>query len=318
MFMRATACVALLLIVVSTPLIVAKDAAEPVRYYFVEANVISLDAKNSLSSYRSEGRLTGTPGATLGASTPDTGISIVLSVEAEHFYADVELKPNAKGADQASTKERVDLTALRPKTIEVGSKKDGRTYQLHLIPSVKTIPAKPKPFQEIANDLYQLKFHSSRVMLNDKQYIGRMLSSDSDRFWVDICGVANLEFSLHRFKGAEPWGQLESGQISLRNPDGTTIEFSNVTNGTDDRVVEGGPYTVWVHWQQPHATVEEFRAAVKAQREQLRESASDAGAGDTVAQSLKVLDDELSREPGPWVTSCGAGDLPKSEIVRDE
>ena len=107
-------------------------------------------------------------------------------------------------------------------------------------------------------------------MLNDKQYIGRMLASDAEMLWIDICGVAHIEFSLHKLKGAEPWGRLQNGQITIANPDGTTIEIGNVTNGSEDRVVEGGPYTVWVRWEKPTATVEEFRAAMNTQREQLK------------------------------------------------
>ena len=115
--------------------------------------------------------------------------------------------------------------------------------------------------------MYALRFHASRVTLNDKQFIGNMMASDSDYFNVDICGLASIEFSLRHLKDAKPWGTLSDGEIRIANPDGRFITISNVTNGPDDQFISGGPYTVWVRWNKPQATVDEYRAALKAQRE---------------------------------------------------
>jgi hypothetical protein len=199
----------------------------------------------------------------------------------------------------------------------LGTDKDGRVYHLNLTPSVVSVRLKPKSFQEASDELYRLQFHASRIILNDKQYVGRMLASDSQVFRIEMCGVASLEFSLRHLKGAEPWGRLQNGQITLNHPDGTSIEIGNVTNGAGDHLVAGGPYTVWVRWKKPEQTVEEYREALSQYRDQLKSATTENGTTDTTAKALAVIEQELAREPGPWVTSCGAFDLPKKEFVRD-
>ena len=124
----------------------ANEEAKPFRYYYVGADVVSLDAKQSLASYESHGHVDGAPGSTIGSCTPDTNISIQISVESDRLYADVTLTPDAKAADKTEKKQRVDLTNLQPTSIEVGSK-DGRTYRLNLVPTVKTIEVTTRPFR---------------------------------------------------------------------------------------------------------------------------------------------------------------------------
>jgi hypothetical protein len=296
----------------------AKQEKESYSYYHVDAAVVSLDASQSLASYRAHGSGSGTPGSTLGYSTPETDIRIELSTESNHFYANVTTHGHDKPDEEGAKKQRIDLTSLRPTSLDLGTDKEGRVYQLNLTPSVTSVRVSPKSFREAADDLYRLKFHSSRIMLNDRRNIGNMLASDADVFSLEVCGTASLEFSLRHLKGGEPWGKLQNGRITLTNPDGTSIEISNVSNGADDRVVGGGPYIVWVRWDKPHQTVEEYRAAMTAYRDQVKSGAANTGAANSVKDALARIDQELAREPGPWVTSCGARELQKSEIVRDE
>ena len=145
-----------------------------------------------------------------------------------------------------------------------------------------------------------------------------MLASDSQVFKIEVCGFASLEFSLRHLKGAEPWGRLQNGQITFSNPDGTSIEIGNVTNGAGDHLVAGGPYTVWVRWKKPQQTVAEYRAALSQYRDQLKDGTTKNGATDTTTGALATIDQELAREPGPWVTECSAYDLPTKEFVDDE
>jgi hypothetical protein len=187
------------------------------------------------------------------------------------------------------------------------------TYHLNLVPSVKTVPLRPKPFSEAADDLYRLGFHSSRVMLNDEHYIGRMLASDAELFSMDICDVATIEFSLHHLKDAEAWGRLQNGRITIQHPEGITIEIDNVTNGSDARFVGDGPYLVWVRWNKPQNTAAEYRAQLSAHRDQIK-SGEMAASDDT----LSIIEKELARKPGPWVISSGAREPRKAEIVRDD
>jgi hypothetical protein len=286
---------------------------ETVRYYHVDATLMSLDAGHTLASYRVHGNGTGTPGATLSYGFPGSQVDIALSVENGHFFADITVR-NVNKSD-AGKKQRVDLTNLRPATVDLGADKDGRTYQLNLVPSVKSLERAPKPFREIADDLYRLRFHSSRIMLNDNQYVGRMLASDAEIFSIEICGVAGLQFSLHHLRDSQPWGRLENGSIAISNPNGTTVEIQNVTNGSENRVIEGGPCMVWVRWNKPRQTVNEFRAMLEARRDELKQESAAAGPGSTVAGALTTIEKELAREPGPWVTECGACGVTKREVV---
>jgi hypothetical protein len=292
----------------------AQQEKETYSYYHLDAKVVSLDASQSLASYRSHGGGSGSPGANLGYYTPDTEVRIQLIIESNRFYADLTIQGRNESDESDAKKERIDLTNLRPTFVDLGADKDGRTYQLNLTPSVTSVRLSPEPFQQAADNLYRLRFHSSRIMLNDKQYIGRMFASDAQIFSVDVCGVASLEFSLLHLKDAEPWGRLQNGQITLNHPDGTSIEIGNVTNGADDRLISGGPYLVWVRWGKPKQTVEEYRAELAAYRDRVKSGDEPATAG-----TLAILDNSLAREPGPWVTSCGARDNPaRDEIVRDE
>ena len=52
------------------------EVKAPFRHYWVDAAVVSLGSDQSLASYQSHGKGGGSPGSTLGYSTPDTDISI--------------------------------------------------------------------------------------------------------------------------------------------------------------------------------------------------------------------------------------------------
>ncbi len=291
----------------------AEQEPESYKYYYLEAKVVSLGANQSLSSYRRYGGGSGTPGTNLGYCTPGTTVSIDLTVESDRFYADVTIRDRRQPIEGDAKKQRIDLTNLRPTFLDLGVDKDGRTYQLNLTPSVVSKRLKAYSFREAADDLYRLQFHSSRIMLNDTRDIGRMLASDAEVFSIDVCGVASLEFSLLHLKDAEPWGQLQNGQITLKHPDGTVIEIGNVTNGTHKRLIDGGPYTVWVRWGKPQQTVEEYRKSLSALRDRIA-----SGETKAMAWTLAALEKELAREPGAWVTGCGARGPQKDDIVHDD
>ena len=68
-------------------------------------------------------------------------IRIELNVESGRFLADVTMTNDKKPDDKK--KQRVDLTNLRPTSIEIETDKDGRTYQLNLVPTIKTSRSRP-------------------------------------------------------------------------------------------------------------------------------------------------------------------------------
>ena len=294
----------------------AEQPKESFNSYYVEANLVSLDAKQSLASYKGGGELSGSPGSRLGSSTPTKKIDIDLSVESGRLLADLTLTNEKDAADKKT--QRIDLTNLRPASIEVDTDKEGRIYYLNLVPTVKSTRIVAKSFQTAANELYRLRFHSSQIMLNNKQNIGDMMATDADYFNLEIVGLASIEFSLRHLKDAKPWGTLYNGRIQIAKPGGDFITISNVTNGPDNRIVSGGPYTVWVRWNKSQSTVEEFRGALKAQRELLVSEKSDGAPNDTRSLHLARIDEIIANLSGPWVAGCGAHDLQKSEYIREE
>jgi hypothetical protein len=294
----------------------AEPAAGPpdeIKTYWVDAEMNSFDASQSLDSYRGGSGLGGSPGSNLGTSTPDSDISIQVSAAANRLYADVTIEDRSKTEKSSPKKQRFDLTTLRPQVLELGTAKDGRTYHLNLIPRVRTHKVRPRPFSEAADDLYRIKFHHSRIILNDEQYIGRMLATDSLVFSIEVSDVASIEFSLLHLKDAKPLGRLQDGRIAIQHPDGTRLEIDSVTNGTDDRLVGDGPYQVWVRWNKSQVTSQEYRAQLAAHRDQIK-------SGDMFGKegALAAIDKELTRKPGPWVVYSGAREPSKNEIVRDE
>jgi hypothetical protein len=291
----------------------AEQPKEEYKHYYVDAKVISLDASQSLESYRSHGSGSGSPGSTLNYSTSMEKVRIVLTVESNLFYADVTIQ-DRKAADQVEgQKQRIELTNLRPTFLTMGTEENGRSYQLNLAPRVVSVQLSPVSFRKAADDLYRIKFRSSRILLNNKHYIGRMDDSDAEVFSVEICGMASLEFALHHLKDAEPWGRLQNGKIAINHPEGNSIEIGNVTNGEGDQLIDGGPYVVWVRWKNPHQSVDEYRAELSAYRESVT-----SGDATPTAGTLEIINRELAREPGPWVVSTGARGIRKSEIVGSE
>jgi len=306
-------CLVLVGITATTNFGFAEETEEQYKYYRVDAKVISLDANQSLASYRPHGGGSGSPGSTLGYSTPVGKITIVPTVESDRFYADVTIRAKNASDAEVGEKQRLELTSLRPTYLALGTDESGRDYQLNLTPSVVAVQLEPLSFQKAAEDLYRLKFHSSRIVLNDKQYIGQMLASNAEVFSIEVCDIASIEFSLHHLKDAEPWGRLQNGQITLIHPDDTSIVIGNVTNGESDQLIDGGPFVVWVRWGKPQQTAEEYRAVMSSYRDQVSSDPTIATAG-----TLAILDRELAREPGPWVISSGARAVRKREIVADE
>ena len=287
----------------------AEDSKENHKYYLVDAQVVSLEPSQLIATYRPYGGGSGSPGSTLGYSTPVGEVSIALIVQSDRFYADVTHKKGGKNEDD-TLEQRIELTNLRPVFVTLGTDESGRSYHLNLTPTVVSVNLKPMPFQKAANDLYRLRFHSSRIVLNDTQYIGRMMASDAEVFSIEVCDVASLEFSLHHLKNAEPWGRLRDGQITLSHPDGTLIEIGNVTNGGADQLIDGGPFVVWVRWSESQQSCGEYRAGLLALRESVASGDTSATAG-----TLSMIDSELARKPGPWVISSGARGINKNEIA---
>lgn len=288
-------------------------SAEVVRSYQVEARVYSLNPQQGLDSVKTHGSGWGTPGSTLGYGFPaakDPGdVRIDITQQGDRLLANLAITSKQSPKEK---RHKIDLTDMKATSYELSQDQNGRTYAINLTPKVIETNITPSSFEKATADLYRLKFSASSVILNEEQYVGRMLASDASVISVQICGVADIEFSLHPLKNAEPWGQLQQGRLLLTNPNGTSVEITNVTNGTDNRITSGGPYRVWVRWKSEVPSVDEYRKSLHAIKKQLVSNGPVVlPNGETLVNPstnmlLERIEAELKRKPGPWVIGCAA------------
>ena len=151
-------------------------------------------------------------------------------------------------------------------------------------------------------------------MLNDREYIGRMLASDSQLFSMDVCDVASLEFSLRHLKDAKPWGRLQDGRITLRSP----------RRHYDRNRQRHQRFRRSTCWQWTVSGVGPLGKATAHGRKSIVPSSPPiaikvkSGEMPATAGALAAIEKELERKPGPWVISSGAREPSKKEIVADE
>jgi hypothetical protein len=124
-----------------------------------------------------------------------------------------------------------------------------------------------------------------------------------------------IEFSLFHLKDALPIGTLEKGVINIVHESGASVRISEVKNGANREVLEGGPYRVWVRWMKASQTMEQYRETTKeflaSLRDQVQkgekaispstlerlEKLSEAGRIISLAGGVRGLDDGEPVEP---------------------
>ena len=279
-----------------------KIPSAPKRTYSVNAKLFSLGSDQSIESYRGHGgsRSAG-PGGTLVLESPQFRVTITPVPRDGTFLVAVQVETSGTNAPVAEQKREVDLTDLRPQTIQFGAAPDGSTYLLTLSPEVVE-PQVPKQFNPAAFRLASMNFNS-RVIVNDRDYVGTVDMSDGEIAWLDIPGVGHVEFSLLHLKDAEPRGVLAAGQIELTGPDGATISLSNVTSSTYRQHLPGGPYQLWVRWRTSTVTVAQFRELAKQQLAEIKQKGA-AGEMYVPPQALVQLE-QMAASDRPQIMASG-------------
>jgi hypothetical protein len=281
---------------------VESGQSAPQRAYSVNAKLFSLGVDRSLDSYRSHGGSGAAgPGGTLVLDSPQFRVAITPITRDNKFLVAVKVETNAEDAPVAAQQPELDLTDLRPQTIQLGAAPDGRTYLLALSPEVVE-PQVPEQFNPAAFRPACMNFRS-RVIVNDRDYVGTVGMSGGEIAWLDIPGVGHVEFSLLHLKDAEPRGVLALGQIELTGPDATTITLSNVTNGTYPQQLPGGPYRVWVRWRESTVNVAQFRELAKQQLVEIKRKAA-AGEMYLPPQALAQLE-QMAASDRPQIMASG-------------
>lgn len=238
------------------------------RQYWVDVALFSLKPGEELATY--SGGATGgtTPNGTYGTGIANQSRQFDLSVtgmlKAQRFVAVVEVTPDKKDAHTQAQEIEYDLTDMKPRSVEIARDDDGRVYRLNLTPRIKIYP-KPKQFSVRDLQLEGWSFlPTSPVILNDQDHIGELsMGAGLPLASCDIPGVAKIEFSLLHLKDSLPLGTLNDGVINIAHKSGTTIRILNVKNGVNEEVLAGGPYQVWVRWNKPTQSIEEYRKTMK-------------------------------------------------------
>lgn len=303
-------------LVAAATIIAPAAGAEPaLRSYYLDTTLMSIIPDVGLPSLKRSGAVNGSSGSTLGSwlksDTRSFGVNTKVVTQQGRFLAFVTVTPDKTDSKTKASETRFDLTDLRPQTFEIARDEDGRVYQLCLVPTVREYPG-PKLFDAREFRLEELNFPNSPVVLNDQDYLGSLGVSGAQLASIELPGVGNLELSLLHMKDAEPLGQLQHGVLTIRH-DKETLTISNVSNGSQRQILDGGPYQVWVRWKPPTQTAEEFQNALRAEIAELKKQAESGNSKvpDDLLQRLKELD--LQRPPR--FLSCGARVLTKDELV---
>lgn len=252
----------------------SEDAVD--RQYWVDSELFSLKPGEELATYSGGGPGGAAPNGTYGTGVTNRNrqfeVSVTGKLKASRFIAVVEVTPDKKDARTRAQKIEYDLTDMKPRFLEIARDDDGRVYRLNLTPRIKIYP-KPKQFSVRDLRLEGWSFlPASPVILNDRDHIGELsMGVGLPLASCDIPGVAKIEFSLLHLKNSLPLGTLKDGVINIAHKSGTTIRILNVKNGVNQEALAGGPYQVWVRWNMPTQSVEEYRKTVKDLIAELKE-----------------------------------------------
>ncbi|HEG44091.1 MAG TPA: hypothetical protein ENH94_08590 [Phycisphaerales bacterium] len=224
------------------------------KHYEVDIEVHSLIPENTFETYKhhSSGYSGDGGSVTIGCWTETRAFRINTKSRNIKNRLIVEVKITPDNNDKI-TKEnfyKVDLTDLKPQSIELAKDDDGRVYQLNLTPNINVVDNTPKRADETSFGFTQWAFNNSMVIFNDSSYVGKMNMSGGPQTFVSYPGLAKVVFSLKPFKNAKRLGTLKNGTIQIRNEDGQTLDIYFIKNGYSPGItLPRGPYEVWVRWE---------------------------------------------------------------------
>jgi hypothetical protein len=294
----------------------AEDGAYVFRDFIVDASVASYSPGGGIESYEMRGGMTSAH-ASLGLGFQVGEISASVDIRPRmdkgRFMVEIDVHPANATDTLEFEKLELDLTDVKPTAVQLATDDSGRVYQLNLTPSVRVTDRTPRPLDVGKLQLQNWRFPNSPVLVNDAMYVGQISCAQSPVAILGISGVASVEFALEEMTNSAPWGVLQDGVVTITHPEEhTTIQISNVSNGGQHAMtLPGGPYQVWVRWTAPEYTPEKYRETMLEVRERI---VAERGS----AEGLEQLDQQLAREPTPWIYSSGVrGFQPDDRVVED-
>jgi hypothetical protein len=223
------------------------------KYYAVDINLFSVDQTQPIESYKWHGSGNSGEGGSVGLAGGGKSRYFRVNVASKNrkgrFVVNVSIVPGKNDTDTKKDSFEIDFTDLKPKSFELAKDVDGRVYMLNLTPSIKIIDNRPKRADDTSFRFGIWTLIDSMVIFNDSVYAGKIGCSGSPLAFVSYPGVAKVEFALVPFRGARRLGTLKDGKIQIRSEDGQSLDIYGVKNGLHEIQLPGGPYEVWVRWQ---------------------------------------------------------------------
>jgi len=223
------------------------------KYYSLDIHLFSMDPIQPLDSYRFNGSGSTGSGGSVGLAGGGKSRYFRVNVSGKNikgrFVVNVSIVP---GKNDSTTKEdsfEIDFTDLKPRSFELAKDGDGRVYMLNLTPGIKIIDNRPKRADDTSFRFSRWTLLDSMVIFNDSIYAGKIGCSGGPLAYVSYPGFAKVEFALEPFRGARRLGTLKDGKIQIRSEDGQSLDIYGVKNGVHEIQLPGGPYEVWVRWQ---------------------------------------------------------------------
>jgi hypothetical protein len=291
--------------------------SDVVGHYDVVASVFSYQSGDLLTTYRQYPSGSAEADATLMLEIGDQNrhfkLTVLPKLKSQRFVVTVKVSPEKQDTHTETLERKFDLTELSPQLVDIAHDADGRIYRLNLEPRMIQNPVM-RQFKVSDLHLESWGFPASPVIVNDQDYIGQLSVSGGPLAWCDIPGLAKIEFSLLHLKNAEPLGTLSDGVINIKHPDGTTLRIANVKNGINGDTLSGGPYQVWVRWNKPTQSMEEYRELLKKQIAKFEQRIQE---GDTSLspKSLEQLK-KMIQSDRVEVSSFGVTQVPPHDLAE--
>ena len=221
--------------------------------YTVDISFFSMDQTQPMDSYKWYGGGSCGSGGGVGLGCYDDARSFRIKVAGKNrkgrFVVNVSIVPGKNDSSTKADSFEIDFTDLKPKSFELAKNDDGRVYMLNLTPGIKIVDNRLKRADDTSFRFSRWTLLGSMVIFNDSIYAGKIGCSGGPLAYVSYPGFAKVEFALEPFRGAKRLGTLKDGKIQIRSEDGQSLDIYGVKNGVHEIQLPGGPYEVWVRWQ---------------------------------------------------------------------
>jgi len=223
------------------------------KYYAVDISFFSVDQTQPMDSYKSHGAGNAGEGGRVGLGCHDDARNFRIEVAGRkrkgRFVVRVSITPDKNDFNTKEDAFEVDFTDLKARSFELAKNNDGRVYMLNLTPGIAIVDNRPKRADDTSFEFSRWSLHDAMVIFNDSVYAGKIGCSGGPLAYVSYPGFAKVEFALEPFRGAKRLGTLKDGRIQIRSEDGQSLDIYGVKNGVHRIPLPGGPYEVWVRWQ---------------------------------------------------------------------